>query len=212
MTASRFPNAPPQIAALKVDARGFPVPWFVSWINGEPEFRAVEPRKVGEADRLNLCWVCGKSFAIGGLKTFVVGPMCTVNRISPEPPLHLDCARFSVQACPFLSKPLAKRRPMEGGDWAPPAGEMIERNPGVTALWIAASYRHHRDGGMLFRLGTPRKVEWWTQGRRATRDEVLESINSGLPILREMAMTEGVEACRQLDRMTLRALKLVPLT
>lgn len=210
MTLARFTSLPPQIAALKVEARGYPVPFFVSWIKGEPEFRAVDPRKIEEAHKKKLCWICGRRFSHDSRRAFLIGPMCAVNRISAEPPSHLTCALFAVSACPFLSRPLAKRRPMEGGGQAP-AGLMIERNPGVILLWTTRTYRVLRDnGGMLFRVGEPIKTQWFCEGRDATRDEIMESIKSGLPLLAKQAAFDGPEAMAALKKQTARALELVP--
>jgi hypothetical protein len=205
---SRFPDAPPQIKALKVDARGYPVPFFVSWIDGLPEFRAVDPRKVEHAHRQKLCWVCGRTFS-GAVRAFPIGPMCAVNRVSSEPPSHPDCARFAATACPFLTRPMAKRRPMEEGK--PPPGIMIERNPGVTLIWHCRHYRAERSHeGWLFRIGTPHRLEWFAEGRAATRAEVMASIESGEPILRRYAELDGPDAVAMFEGMLGRALKLVP--
>jgi hypothetical protein len=41
-------------------------------------------------------------------------------------------------------------------------------------------------------MGEPDRVEWWAEGRKATREEVQESIDSGLPNLERLAqMQEG---------------------
>lgn len=123
--------------------------------------------------------------------TFVVGSMCGLNRTSSEPPSHTDCARYAAQACPFLARPHMARR--EGGldeiGTEKPAGEMITRNPGVTLLWTARGYSLFGDGrgGTLFRLGDPVGLEWWAEGRAATRAEVAESVRTGLPALEAMA-------------------------
>jgi hypothetical protein len=208
MIATRFPDAPARIATLPLDERGFPVPWFVPWIKGEPEFRAVDPRTIEKAHRGGLCWICGGR--IRGFPAFVIGPMCAVNRVSAEPPSHIICARFAVQACPFLSKPLAKRADTSDLPHAPPAGLMIERNPGVTLIWQTQTYRAERqpEGGMLFRIGSPIATEWFSQGRVATRDEVIESIESGLPILQKVAREGG--DLPALQKAIERAVKLVP--
>jgi hypothetical protein len=207
---SRFPEAPPGIAALPVEERGFPVAWFVPWVKGQPEFRAVDPSRIRQADLRGLCWICGRK--LGAMKVFVIGPMCAVNRVSAEPPSHLACARFAVVACPFLSRPLAKRLPLDDLPHAPPPGLMIDRNPGVTLLWQTQSYRTETqpEGGMLFRIGSPQKTEWYAQGRPATRAEVIESIESGLPILRDYAVADGPEALTALRGAIERAVKLVP--
>ena len=211
MTASRFPDAPPQIAALKLDERGFPVPWFVPWIDGKPEFRAIDPRAPGYAHRNGICWICGKPFR-GAARAFTIGPMCAVNRVAPEPPEHLECARFAVVACPFLSRPMAKRRSTDDLPHQAPAGNMIERNPGVALIWLTRSYRAEKqpEGGLLFRVGSPISCEWFAEGRTATRAEVLESITTGVPILALMAYEEGQEAVEMLVRQTERAMRLIP--
>lgn len=212
MTVSRFPYAPPQIAALKVEARGYPVPWFVPYIDGKPEFRAIDPRAPGHAHRHHLCWICGRK--LGGLLAFTLGPMCAVTRTNPEPPSHPDCARFAATACPFMTRPMAKRgdRNTIKGGYEKPPGQMIERNPGCCGVWFTRSYRTLRepDGGLLFKIGPPVRVEWYAEGRTATRAEVMESIRTGLPLLQEVAGDESPEAEALLATMTQRAMKLVP--
>ena len=50
-------------------------------------------------------------------------------------------------------------------------------------------------GGVLVDLNVdPMATEWWREGRPATREEVLESIASGLPILADMAKRQGPSA------------------
>jgi hypothetical protein len=210
MTASRFPDAPAAIQTLRVDQRGFPVPAFVPWIDGEPEFRAIEPGTVERVHRERLCWICG--LRNSGGSAFVIGPMCGVNRVAPEPPSHLLCARFAVRACPFLSQPMAKRNSRNLPEHQPPPGVMIPRNPGVTAIWITSTYRAERqpEGGLLFRIGAPIRVEWWCEGRAATRQEVIRSVQTGLPALQEIAEQDGPEAVAALRDQVVRFGRLVP--
>jgi hypothetical protein len=183
-----LPPLPSRMAALPVDLRGYPVPFFVSWINGEQEFRVADARKFKLCQLQKLCWVCGQR--LRGLKTFVIGPMCVVNRNTAEPPSHLECAEFSARACPFLTKPQMVRREDEFTESLPDssAGISIKRNPGVTCLWTTLTYKAYRDFGQrtLFRVGEPEAVSWWCKGRPATRAEVVESIESGLPLLRSL--------------------------
>lgn len=212
MTVTRFPDAPPQIGNLKVEARGYPVPWFVPYLDGQPEFRAIDPRSPAHADKHRLCWVCGQK--LGGVLAFVLGPMCAITRTNPEPPSHPECARFAATACPFLTRPMAKRRDPSDvkGGYEPPAGIGIMRNPGCCGVWLTRSYRteRQRDGGLLFKIGTPIRVEWYAEGREATAAEVNESIRTGLPILEGMATEDGPEALALLATMVERARKLVP--
>jgi hypothetical protein len=185
--SNRFPDLPSRMRSLPVDHRGFPVPWFVAWIDGKPDFPIAEGRKIMLAHRKGLCWVCGG--ALGRIKAFVIGPMCAINRTSSEPPSHLECARFSALHCPFLTKPRMKR---VNGDDMPHgtqvAGMMITRNPGVTLVWQTLRYSRFDDGrgGSLFDIGQPHALEWYAEGRRAMRAEVEHSIATGLPALESM--------------------------
>jgi hypothetical protein len=173
--------------------RGYPVPWFVADVDGEPDFRIVDGPKMVEAIKGGLCWICGKRLGRGDRFAFVVGPMCAVNRISAEPPQHVECARFAARACPFLVRPHAKRRESDLPDGHHElAGHMIRRNPGVSLVWITRSCTVIRTNtGLLFQMGRPVKVEAWREARPATSGEVAESVDSGTPVLREAAQAEG---------------------
>src|SRR5262245_23013157 len=122
---------PERMRHRPVSATGYPVPWFVAWINGEPDFRIVDPPKVGRAVRGDLCWLCGQTLG-SRHKAFILGPMCSVNLVSSEPPSHRTCAEYAVAACPFLTKPRMRRndkdQPTETRE---PGGLMVHRNPGV---------------------------------------------------------------------------------
>jgi ferredoxin len=197
MTESRFPNAPDRIAALPVDHRGFPIPWFVAWQDGKPVFPAMDPEKMAKAIKDSRCWVCGQP--LGRYKVYVVGPMCIANRVSSEPPSHLDCARFAAENCPFLANPNMKRVPIEKyeGTTENVAGIMIPRNPGVTAVATCEGpLIWHRDGpGVLFDVAPIISVEWF---------------DSGLPILRDMAAQEGPAALAHLAECEASARALFP--
>lgn len=207
-----MPAIPECMKHLKFDDRGYPVPAFVAWIDGNPEFRVASGEFMANAIRKKLCWVCGTPLNPKS-HVFVIGGMCAVNKTTAEPPCHLECAEFSAKACPFLSKPKAVRResnmPEESHE-AP--GVAIKRNPGVTCLWVCQGYELFDDGngGTLFRLPNPSRVFWWSQGRKATRDEIMESINSGLPILESMAKQEGPHAEQLLQWSVIKALRFVP--
>jgi len=43
-------------------------------------------------------------------------------------------------------------------------------------------------------------VEWWAEGRPATREEVEHSVDTGMPILAGMAGIEGDDAMADLGR------------
>jgi hypothetical protein len=192
-------DLPDTMKRLPRDKRGFPVPEFVHWIDGEPDFRIIKPGWLKNCVRNNKCWLCGG--VLGARKWFVIGPMCCVNRVSSEPPAHRQCAEFAVKNCPFLTKPLAKRndRDWPEGNKVDPPGVMITRNPGVAAIWETTTYKPFGvDHGVLFELGEPTGVTFWREGRPATLDEVRESIKTGLPLLLDAAAQDGQDALRAL--------------
>lgn len=213
--APGLPPLPKRFQKLPVDPRGYPVPAFCyRRPDGAYDFRVVKPGWPQACRTRKLCWLCGEP--LGRFLCFVIGPMCAINRNTSEPPCHRECAEYAVQACPFLRFPNRKRddateKPADafkpGGDEA-----MIARNPGVTCLWITRSYRSYRtpDGSTLITIGDPVEVQWWAHGRKASRAEIMHSIETGLPILRDMAEREGRGAVEHLQKITDRGLTLVP--
>jgi hypothetical protein len=186
-------DLPARIRRLPLDARGYPVPWFVAWENGVPEFRAMDARKFADAIKYRQCWVCGEPMGVH--LSFVIGPMCAINRTTSEPPCHHECAVWSARNCPFLTRPHMVRR--EAGlpeDVQHAAGLPILRNPGAVCVWTTRRFDVHRavagNAGPLLALGSPERVEWFAEGRPATRAEVEASIDSGLPALHEAADLE----------------------
>lgn len=202
-------NLIPRIDRLPRDARGFPIPKFVH-INedGSPQFQLANAGHLVKCVKQNLCWICGDR--MGRHKAFPIGPMCCVNRVTSEPPSHRECAIFAATNCPFLTSPDAKRNNRDLPDEKFVAGMMIERNPGVTAIWMTQRYRVVRvDNGVLFEIGDPDSVEFYARGRMATRDEVDHSVNTGLPILKAKAEEDGGDALKELAWMHRRFEKLI---
>lgn len=203
---------PPRIADLRRDHIGRPVPWFVADVDGVPDFRVIGAGRIEQALQLDLCWICGGRR--GRLQTFVIGPMCAVNRTSAEPPSHSLCARYAALACPFLTTPRMRRR--ENGlppGVRDPAGVMLRRNPGVTLVWTTARFDvwfPDPAEGPLIKIGDPVKAEWFCEGRPALRAEVTTSLGTGLPELRQMAMQDGPLAVLQLDEQLKSTMYLLP--
>lgn len=204
-------DLPERMRGLALDHRGFPVPWFVAWVDSAgrlldegmpgavPDFRLIDTRKLNRAVVDRRCWLCGQP--LGRFLAFVIGPMCAVSRVNSEPPSHRDCAEFAVWACPFLSRPKMRRN--EAGlppERNPAPGVHLEHNPGAMALWVATSYRPFKasqgNEGTLFELGDPIELQWFVEGRRATTGEIREALAKGLPQLRAAAEAQsgGIEA------------------
>jgi hypothetical protein len=203
---------PARLNHLATDHRGFVVPWFVQWFKdgegcaygeGVPDFRCADERKFHRALKEKRCWVCGDT--LGVHLAFVIGPMCAVNKVTSEPPCHLECAEYSVRVCPFLTRPRMRRNehnlPEERIE---AAGVHLKRNPGAACIWITRSYQtfrpHMGQAGLLINLGPAERVHWYCEGRPATRGEIMASIDSGLPVLRDVAALQGSAAVAELAR------------
>ena len=203
---------PRRINALPRDPdRGYPVPFFVAYVNGKPDLRIADNDKRNRCTKERLCWICGEK--LGKYLAFVIGPMCALNRISAEPPMHKECAEYSVRVCPFLLNPNQKRNPKKvDAEMAEPPGIMIARNPGCMVLWVTDSYQLVADqkGEFLFGVGRPLSLQWYAEGRKATREEVMEGIESGVPLLQEMAEKDGPKAVAEFQKQLTNALKLIP--
>lgn len=202
---------------LALSPDGYPVPFFVAWVDGKPDFRIVDSAKMHDCIRFGLCWLCGQS--IGTWKTYVIGPMCAVNRVSSEPPSHTACAEFAVRACPFLTRPQVHRREGHKPEGlVEPAGIGVTRNPGVALLWTNRRPLHFVGvpkglagaTNFLFDVGAPERIAWYAEGREATPEEIWASFNGGLELLRGMAVKEGPEAVVVLEQQIQQAKVFLP--
>jgi hypothetical protein len=183
---------PARIARLRRLGQ-YPVPFFVADVNGMPDFRIIRPEAIAECHNYKLCWICGQPR--GAFMSFVVGPMCAINKISSEPPSHTECAVYAARVCPFLANPSRARREENKPAHEEMPGIGIKRNPGVTLVWTTKSYRVFQvQGGVLFKIGEPTERQWFARGREATKDEIMESVRTGLPQLAEAAKLDGPEA------------------
>lgn len=217
----QLPDMPARIAKLPRDARGYPVPVFVQWmrdgspaargaLGAEPDFRIADAVFRQQAFKGGFCWVCGERLGVD--RIYAIGPMCVINRVTSEPACHLDCAEWSARACPFLSRPRMRRNEKDLPEgWGQP-GVGLLRNPGCVCLYKTNEAWAFNDGGgsWLIRLGEPERVEWYAEGRKATRVEILASIDSGYPLLLKEAQKDGPDAVIALAKMAAAATRFLP--
>ena len=100
---------PSFLAHLKVDGRGYPIPFFVGYIDGKPDFRLLDAKKQVICFEQKLCSVCGKKLFKDSL-FFISGPQGLSNAISTDPGMHRDCAEYSMKFCPHLYFEKSERR------------------------------------------------------------------------------------------------------
>lgn len=209
-----LPPRPERVAALPLNEKGYPIPFFVSYVDGKPDFRVIDATKFIRCVRQKLCWVCGQE--LGKYHCYVGGPMGALNRISAEPPSHAECAEYAVKACPFILLPKSKRRVANMPEgYAELPGTMLQHNPGVTVIWTTdrpVLLQRIPDEGALFYLDEPTSVRWYTEGRAAWRWECINSIAMGIKDLIKMAReSEDPDSeLRQIDERILELHKRLP--
>jgi hypothetical protein len=98
--ASETVVVPSFLAHLPVVA-GMPVPFFVTWFDGVPDFRVPDTEKVAECLKFRLCGICGRK--LGEHMYFIGGPLSKANKLFNDPPMHKACAEFSSRVCPYLT-------------------------------------------------------------------------------------------------------------
>jgi hypothetical protein len=192
-----LPPLPERIMKLPVDPkRGYPVPFFVQWLKeengkliacpageGEPDFRITDPEALVTCLWDNVCWTCGEK--LGLFRAYLLGPQAALQRMSHEPPSHVECAKFAVKSCPFMVNPEMKRREDETTRSILTDEHSIIENPGITVLWVVkepdgATVTKQINEPTLFHLGNPVEVTWWKEGREATSKETTVAIETAV--------------------------------
>ena len=100
---------PMRMEELPLDKRGYPITYITQMLaNGQPDFSLTSEEKRMTVIRSRLCAICGQSldywmFFIGGEKSME-------SRYFADPAMHEECARYSIQVCPFLRGDIQKYR------------------------------------------------------------------------------------------------------
>ncbi|WP_155300559.1 hypothetical protein [Deinococcus kurensis] len=136
---------PPRLAARPRDHRGLPVP-YAQRVNedGTPDFTALEGHMVLRCARKRLCGICGQPL---GVHTVFLGGAQAAGAAGgagsyTDPPMHVDCAEFSLKLCPHLFLKDARRAAdVEEGVITPDT--MALDKPLTWVMVIARGYQFH---------------------------------------------------------------------
>lgn len=100
---------PDRMKHLRIDERGYPIPYFVPFVDGKPDFRYQDAKKQKTAMDRKLCGVCGGRL-LAKQFWFISGPIGLHNKTHSDAPMHEECARFSMHVCPHLQYLKSERR------------------------------------------------------------------------------------------------------
>lgn len=94
-------SIPKELWHLKVDPRGYPIPYFVPIVDGKPLFNRLDERKQHLCIDEKRCPICG--FKLNKDYNYVItGPVGYKNRTVTDPPMHRVCAEYTLATCPHL--------------------------------------------------------------------------------------------------------------
>lgn len=98
----------PALLAARPTFAGLPVPYFVGWVGGRPDFRLLDAQRQGFCFAYAKCAICGSAGPTP--KYLICGPIGLENRVHTEPAVHEACARYALLTCPYLSRADSARR------------------------------------------------------------------------------------------------------
>lgn len=127
---------PTQMAHIKIDTRGYPIPFFVPTINGVPNFKLASQQKQEIAINQHLCHICGKKLN-KAVHYFISGPMGLQNQVCSDAAMHKECAEFSLMACPHMFFERAERKIEE--DLSKPSPHIYQK---PTELYLIKSNKY----------------------------------------------------------------------
>lgn len=96
---------PERLKNRPLDSRGYPIPYiqYLPPAGQKVDFRVTDPTRRTECIYKRLCGICGEPL---GYWLYLIGGEQTIkHRLFSDPPMHEECARFSMLACPFLNNP-----------------------------------------------------------------------------------------------------------
>lgn len=170
---------PDRMRDLPIDPRGYPVPVNVTRDrNGKPNFATNDETARQMLFRQDNCGICGGKLLRGRWSIGGPGSALHPDGAFLDPPMHYECARYAVQACPYLamptySKSVSKIAPMGVG----PVKGGIAYNPTVFSnrpdLFLLVMYVGQKltyyDSGFVRSLRPKRplrSIEYWQDGRQ----------------------------------------------
>lgn len=169
-----LPPIPKRMQKLDLDPRGYPIPWnILRGEQGEAYFIVNDDMKHMAALVGNLCPICGQ--LQDAEIWFVGGPRSAFHPHGryQDLPMHHECARFALQACPWLAAPNYAGRTDERRLRKVPPGIFVDPTQIADrpVLFVAvASLRMKAEGNPFMPYVYPVRplldIEYWRHGKQ----------------------------------------------
>jgi hypothetical protein len=98
---------------LKIDERGYAIPYFVPIIDGVPNFKYQDQKKRWICLQYFKCSICGKRLQAKSF-WFITGPLGLHNKVVSDAPMHEECARYALNVCPHIAFQKSERKITNG--------------------------------------------------------------------------------------------------
>lgn len=166
---------------LPRDHRGIPVPAtiFVDKQN-KAHFTINDPLLREKVIREELCAICGKKLLRGRWSAGGPGSAFHPNGAYIDPPMHYECCRYAMQACPYIALPSYSNRidaktykNDEIGIFIDPTVIATKPEPFVMVMHVGETYTLS-DLGLVHSIKpkTPyRRIEYWLNGTQLSEEE-----------------------------------------
>lgn len=187
---------PDQMRHLKVDPRGYAIPWSVVMdTGGTAHFAIADEEKRRKAINHSICSLCGKGLPmkrwfIGGAKP-AFHPMGAYL----DPPMHRVCSHYALQVCPYIAAPsyakeIAMVKAKARQEFLPPECAVIltdensapGRPPGDLFVALSSIGTTVIPDGPYAKPKLPYKdLEFWLHGKEISMDEGVAIIRRSDP-------------------------------
>lgn len=189
---------PDRMSHLKVDPRGYAIPYGVVTDKDGTVHFAINDHYVREQSIADdLCGICGTKLFRG--RWFVGGSKAAFHPQGAfiDPPMHSECAHYALQVCPYLAAPRYVRE--IGLSKATKASKALsdsivlvdpnqkpERPAGeLFVALMATGQKHDKESGYLIPKRPYSRVEFWKHGKKINDEDaatlyqwILNNINT----------------------------------
>lgn len=179
MKAFQSVPIPALMKNLPKDKRGYPIPHTVITKDGVAHFTVNDEARRQRSIAEDKCPICNRK--LFRFRASIGGPLSALHPHGAfiDPPMHVECAQYALQVCPYLALPSYIKR-IDAGTLK---DEIITidqtMDPRKPDLFLMVVHRDQRyvfwDGTMLVRYIKPTKpyvrIEYWNHSKQIPNDE-----------------------------------------
>lgn len=143
MNPAQIPQ--PERLQRRPQHHGMPIPYTSLMLpDGTPDFRVTDYQAWVDVVTNRKCALCGESADL--LLWFIGGAKCAEYRCFFDPAMHIDCALYAIEVCPFLAcksdyQPLATGKAAKAGLKLDVSGIAADTRPDQFFMYATTGYQ-----------------------------------------------------------------------